>query len=172
MERITLFKQGLCKTKLFFFFLILLSFQSAFGQKNIKIPLDKGNEWFPFYEDENVILASIIMECNDPAGGPSSNYVFISFENKKEENILVEWHYDIYGKKECFTCHDPDDEYNFRFSLKPGETVIPDCSLKKTLIDEGAKTVFFATYLGRADLQSEPDIVKVILSDLITYIPN
>ena len=141
------------------------------SQENILIPLNS-SDWFPLYEDENVILLSKVMECADPAGGPTFNYVFVSLENKKDKKVRIEWHYDLFNKTECFTCIDPGREYHFDFILEPGESVIPDCTKKSVEIEEKESTVFFATFIGKAEFNSVPDVVKVMLSNLTTNILN
>lgn len=172
MEKFFFRKLVLIFSKMLLFLLMVFLFQNAFSQISEEIPLKNESEWFPFYEDENVILFSNKMECVDPAGGPSSIYVFISIENKKEDAVLVQWHYDIYGKTECYTCNDPDNEYDFRFTLNPGESINPDCMHKRIKIDDGANTVFFATYLGKADKPLDPDVIKIVLSNLMSNISD
>lgn len=139
-----------------------------FGQENVEVPLDNDRSWDIFYEDENVILSSLTRLCEDPAGGPSANYVFISLDNKKEGDVLIGWHYDIYNSLECISCIDSDDEYNFEYTLASGQSIIPNCDFKNIAIDNGRKTIFFSIYLSQAKKQSDNDVVRLELTNLVT----
>jgi len=153
--------------KIYLLFIPFLLSVSLFAQSKVEIPL-KNQEWSNFYEDNNVILSSITRLCSDQAGGPSANYVFISFENKTEQNVSVQWHYDIFSSVECHSCDDPDNEYKFWYNLEPGQTIIPDCDSKSAKTEDDTKVVSFAIFLSMAEASEEMDVVKVELSDLIS----
>lgn len=149
---------------LFFFVLTI----PTYGQKDVSVPLGNIVDWGLFYEDENIILFSKTAACNDPAGGPTSNYVFISIENKTAHKVEVRWHYDLYSADKCITCMDNDGENSFDYTMNPEHSLIPDCGYKQEWDNEGMKAIPFAVYLSQTDKPSGDDVIKVVLSNLMT----
>jgi hypothetical protein len=147
--------------------LFLISFL-GYSQQKLEVPITNRN-WQRFFENENLILSSKVVDCNDPAGGPSSTYVLIALENKSESEVVLKWHFDIYNSSGCITCVDVDAEYNFNHTMMPGQSIIPDCSTKKFLLDDG-KTLFLGRYLCQTGRSQNSDIVKIELSNFNTYI--
>ncbi len=155
------------KNLLTILFFCVLSIQS-YGQKYVSIPLENMENWGLFYEDENIVMFSKTAACNDPAGGPTSNYVFISIENKIAHKVEAEWHYDLYRADGCITCMDNDGENSFEYTMNPEQSLIPDCGSKQELVDGGGKVIPFAIYLSQTYKPSSDDVIKIVLSNLMT----
>lgn len=153
-------------------YLLLLLFSlislTGFSQQKIEVPITN-RDWQPFFENENVVLSSKVVDCSDPAGGPSSTNVLIALENKSESKVALNWHFDIFNSAGCLTCVDTDAEYAFKHTLMPGQSIIPECSTKRYLLEDG-KTLFLGRYLSQTGRTQNSDIVKIELSDFNTYI--
>jgi hypothetical protein len=62
-----------------------------------------------------------------------------------------------------------DAEYAFKHTLMPGQSIIPECSTKRYLLEDG-KTLFLGRYLSQTGRTQNSDIVKIELTDFNTYI--
>lgn len=159
------------KLKILFISFVLFGTSSLFSQEVIKIPLNTlSNEWIIFYEDSFLQLSSKESTCTDKAGGPITNKLFVKIQNKSNNNILVNWHYDIYYEEGCRTCNDPNDENLFRFQLSPKQIIIPDCNDYKIGTSGSEDKETLGIFLKYTDSTESSGVVKINLSDFNIYI--
>ena len=162
------------KLKIFLILPLLLIFTNiTFGQGNIEIPLNNlSGEWTTFYEDSIIQLSSKESSCIDPAGGRTIDRLLIQIKNRTGNNVLVNWHYDIYNRNECLTCDDPNDENLFRYILSANQIIIPDCNSYKLSVEGSEDQETVGIYLKYSERTDDTDTQAVVLSDFSTYILN
>ncbi|MCL3781545.1 hypothetical protein EMN47_14230 [Prolixibacteraceae bacterium JC049] len=108
---------------------ILFSF-TLYGQEKVEIPITHKNnvEWKKFFENEKLTLSVKYADCSDQENGIYQDFYLIRIENKTNQKLLVNWHYDLYYDGKCTSCNDKDNEFLFRHELKAKEIIEPSCS--------------------------------------------
>jgi hypothetical protein len=102
-------------------FLLSMSFALIMAQKT-----DFTQDYTLLKSENKVNIYQKSINCNLENGKINNDLIFLKVENTNSHSVTVTWHYDLYFDNNCISCGD-NVEYDFKITLKPGESVEPKC---------------------------------------------
>lgn len=114
---------------LFFLLFTLLFTIGSFAQNlSVSVADIKLSDWSNLLKNDQVEIAYKMLDCNKPMDGLYAEYAILSLKNKTAKTLIISWQNEVYYNNKCASCGN-ESEYTYQLTLKPNETIIPNCDL-------------------------------------------